>query len=136
MTTINLGEDINATIVAAVNARITAETFAALSNDETLGKFVQAALYQPVKDGGPYSSKTKPFIESLLASAVQAATKAAVSQWVQDNQGPIKERVTSALTNNLDGIADAMVQSMINSSAAASYNTKVDLTFEKRRFED
>lgn len=133
MTTIDLGGDLNKTIVAAVNARITAETFAALSQDEVLGKFVQAALMQPMETER-YSSKKIPYIEQVLKNAVQAATKAAVAQWVNDNQGPIKERVTAALTNNLDGIAAAMVDSMTKSTES-SYYTKVGIEFEKRVFD-
>jgi len=133
MTTINLGDDINATIVAAVNARITAETFAALSNDETLGKFVQAALYQPV-EVERYSSKKVAWIEQVLKNAIQAATKAAIAQWVNDNQGPIKSRVEAALTENMSGIAAAMVDSMTKSTESG-YSTKVSLAFEKRTFD-
>jgi hypothetical protein len=133
MTTINLGDDINATIVAAVNARITAETFAALNNDEVLGKFVQAALYQPM-EVERYSSKRVPYIEQVLKNAVQAATKAAIAQWVADNQGQIKARVEAALTENMSGIAKAMVDSMINSTDSG-YSTKVSVAFEKRVFD-
>lgn len=133
MTTIDLGGDLNKTIVAAVNARINAETFAALSQDEVLGKFVQAALMQPMETER-YSSKKIPYIEQVLKNAVQAATKAAVAQWVNDNQGPIKERVRAALTNNLDGIAAAMVDSMTKSTES-SYYTKVGIEFEKRVFD-
>jgi hypothetical protein len=133
MTTINLGDDINATIVAAVNARITAETFAALSNDEVLGKFVQAALYQPV-EVDRYSSKKAVWIEQVLKNAVQAATKEAVSQWVADNKGAIKASVEAALTSNMDGIAAAMVDSMVKSTDSG-YSTKVSVAFEKRMFD-
>lgn len=133
MTTIDLGKDLNATIVAAVNARITAETFAALSTDEVLGKFVQAALYQPV-EMGRYSSKKEVWIEQVLKNAVQAATKAAVAQWVADNQGPIKARVEAALTENMGGIAQAMVESMVKSTEDG-HSTKVSVAFEKRMFD-
>ncbi len=133
MTTIDLGGDLNATITAAVNARINAETFAALSSDDVLGKFVQAALMQPMETDR-YSSKKIPYIEQVLKNAVQAATKAAVSQWVQENQGSIKERVIAALTDNMDGIAAAMVDSMVKSTQSG-YSTSVSLQFEKRVFD-
>jgi hypothetical protein len=133
MTTIDLGKDLNATIVAAVNARIQAETFAALSSDEVLGKFVQAALMQPMQTER-YGSKTTPYIEQVLKNAVQEATKAAVGQWVADNQGAIKASVEAALTSNMDGIAQAMVDSMVKSTDSG-YSTKVSVAFEKRVFD-
>lgn len=133
MTTIDLGTDLNATITAAVNARINAATLAALSSDDVLGKFVQAALMQPIETDR-YSSKKVPFIEQVLKNAVQAATKKAVSDWVEQNQGNIKARVEAALTGNMDGIAEAMVASMVESTKSG-YSTKVAVQFEKRVFD-
>lgn len=128
MSTIDLGKDINATIVAAVNAKITAETFAALSNDETLGKFVTAALTQKI-EVDRYGPKV-PYINHVLESAIQKATKVAVEEWMLTNEQVVKDKVKELLEANIDNMAGALVGSATE-EMKARYGMQIKIDFQK-----
>lgn len=125
--------DLNQTITAAVNARVEAEMMRALSGDETIGKFVLAALRQPVKKNpnaqyGNESRETETYLTQVLRKAIQASAKSAVEKFVNDEIGTIEDEVRKALRRDVRSIAETLTKSLVD-SAATSYgvNVKVDL---------
>lgn len=129
--TTGLGKDLNDTIIAAVNAKVTAEVFAALNTDEVMAGFINTAMMQPVKVE-QYGSKTEPYLTVVIRKAIQEATKAAISEWMADNEGILKTRVREALSTQVEEMAGALVQGAIDSTSAR-YSTKVDVKFQKER---
>lgn len=129
--TTGLGKDLNDTIVAAVNAKVSAEVFAALNTDEVIAGFITQAMMQPVKVE-QYGSKTEPYLTVVIRKAIQEATKAAINEWMADNQGVLKTRVREALSTQVEDMAGALVQGAI-ASTSHTYTTKVDVKFQKER---
>lgn len=127
----DMSTDINATIVAAVNAKVSAEVFAALNTDEVMSGFITTAMMQPVKVE-QYGSKTEPYLTVVIRKAIQEATKAAIAEWMADNEGVLKARVREALSTQVEDMAGALVQGAI-SSTGGYYSTKVDVKFQRER---
>ena len=127
--TTGLGKDLNDTIIAAVNAKVTAEVFAALNTDEVMAGFITQAMMQPVKVE-QYGSKTEPYLTVVIRKAIQEATKSAINEWMADNEGVLKARVREALSTRVEDMAGALVQGAI-SATSARYSTKVDVKFQK-----
>ena len=129
--TTGLGKDLNDTIIAAVNAKVTAEVFAALNTDEVMAGFITQAMMQPVKVE-QYGSKTEPYLTVVIRKAIQEATKAAINEWMADNEGVLKARVRETLSTQVEEMAGALVQGAIENTSAR-YSTKVDVKFQKER---
>lgn len=125
--------DLNQTISAAVNARVEAEMMKALSGDETIGKFVLAALRQPVKKNpgaqyGAAAKETETYLTQVLRKAIQASAKAACEKFVAEEIGTIEDEVRKALRRDVRNIAEALTQNLVDSAAKAyGVNVKVDL---------
>lgn len=131
MVGIDLGKDLNDTIVAAVNAKVSAEVFAALNTDEVIGNYIMSAMMQPIKIE-QYGSKTEPYLTVVIRKSIQEATKKAIGEWMADNEGILKSKVREALTGNIEQMAGALVEGAIESTSH-SYMTKVDVSFQKER---
>jgi hypothetical protein len=127
--TTDLGKDINATIVAAVNAKVTAEVFAALNSDEVFGQFVSQAMMEPIQPDR-YSSKREPYITNVIRTAIQKATREAINEWMKDNEGVVKSKVRDALALRMEDLAGALVEGAIEATGS-NYSTKVDVKFQK-----
>lgn len=131
MVGIDLGKDLNDTIVAAVNAKVSAEVFAALNTDEVIGNYIMSAMMQPIKIE-QYGSKTEPYLTVVIRKAIQEATKKAIGEWMADNEGVLKTKVREALTGNIEQMAGALVEGAIEATGR-NYMTKVDVSFQKER---
>lgn len=123
--TTDLTGDLNATITAAVNARVEATVTAALAGDEIIGKYVAAALNQPVgEDRSLYGrEKPKPYLTTIVTKAIQEATRSAVEELVAEERPRIVDEVKKALRRNLPEIADRLVDGM----HSARYNVSVNV---------
>lgn len=122
--------DLNATITAAVNARIEAEMMKALSGDATIGSFVTAALQQqvevPKKVG--YGTERVPFLRHVLCEAIRKATEDASRRLVEEEMGSIEDAVRKALRRDVGRIAETMSKSLADAAARAyGFNVTVDL---------
>lgn len=129
--TTGLGKDLNDTIVAAVNAKVSAEVFAALNTDEVIAGFITTAMMQPVKVD-TYGSKTEPYLSVVIRKAIQEATKVAIGEWMADNEGVLKTRVRAVLSTQIEEMAGALVEGAIEATSSR-YSTKVDVKFQKER---
>lgn len=129
MTQPKIEGDLNTVIVSAVNARVEAEMMKALSGDETIGRFVVAALRQniEVQEPGTYHKHTEPFLRNVLRKAIQEATVAAVQRLVAEELPTIEEEVRKALRRDVKQIAETLTNSLAR-SAASPYGVKVDLS--------
>lgn len=121
--------DLNHVIVSAVNARVEAEMMKALSGDETMGKYVVAALRQnvEVKDPHTYRTTAEPFLTNVLRKAIQQATVSAVQRLIAEEMPTIEEEVRKALRRDVKRIAETLTNSLAE-AAAKTYGVKVDLS--------
>jgi hypothetical protein len=120
---------IDATIAAAVHARIEAEVARALMGDEVIGQYVAAALSQPVevKDRSSYRTTTVPFLTTVLRKAMQDATEAAVRTLIASEMDAIETEVRKALRRDLAAIAGTLTKSLVD-AADKTYGINVDMT--------
>ncbi len=132
----NIEQDLNTTIAAAVNARVEAQVFAALSGDEVIGRFISAALneIQPQRDR--YSTREKPqtFMARTLEVAIQKATKAAVERFIEEEVASIEDEVRKALRRDLKRIAETLTGSLVE-AAHKAYGVKVDMSVVIPKYE-
>lgn len=126
--------DLNSVIANAVNARVEAQVLAALSGDEVLGRYVMAALNQPVqlpKPGSSYDKITVTFLNATLQKAVQAAVEQAVRAVVSDEVTAIEDAVRKELRRKIATVAEQLVGSL-SKAAESPYGIKVDLNWPSR----
>lgn len=130
MTTTPPADDINAVIVAAVNARIEAAVAGALAGDEGIRPLVTAALMQEieVKDGYSYRSKKVPFLSEVLRKTIQGATKEAVQRIVAEHAKDIEERVRECMTGAVDQFAKGITESFVKQSTEG-YGVSVKIRY-------
>ena len=126
--------DLNATITNAVNARIEAEVFKALSGDETIGRYVSAALRQTIEvKNNRYGTDRVPFLTLTLRSAIQEATKAAVTRIIAEELPTIEDEVRKALRRDIRGIAETLANSLKDAADKAyGVDVKLDLRMPSR----
>lgn len=110
-----VGDDLNRTIAAAVSAKIEATVMHAFASDDVLGRFVTAALQQPVErpDARDRYGKVKvPYVHAVLNDAIQAATKAAVQRIVAEQADALQTAIEKALVADKKNIAAMLVASL------------------------
>jgi hypothetical protein len=122
--------DINAVIVAAVNARIEAAVAGALAGDEGIRPLVTAALMQEieVKDGHSYRSKRVPFLSEVLRKTIQEATRAAVKRIVEEHAQDIEDRVRECMAGAVDEFAKGITESFVKQSTQG-YGVSVNIRY-------
>ncbi|MBF6416920.1 hypothetical protein [Nocardia cyriacigeorgica] len=124
--------DLNQVIVAAVQARIEAEVAAALSGDEVIGKYVAAALNQPIEVGrNSWDRRQTTFLRNVIDEALRAATKNAVQQAIAEEREAIERAVRAELRDRVDALAVQLVGSAVE-SVENPYGIKVELQYPKR----
>lgn len=125
-----LSSDLNATIAAAINAKVEASVIAALSGDEVLGKYVAAALNQQieVKDGG-YNTRRTTFLRDTIDRTMQQAVKDAVHSFIQGEKELIEAEVGKALRKQAAKIANQFVTHLAEQTIGRSYGVNVELRF-------
>lgn len=111
-TTPNLGDDLNATIAAAVNARIEAAVMEALSGDEVMGRFITAALTEKVETDRYSRAPAKTFLVHTVHQAIQAATRQAVERLMEEEHDRIETEIKKAIRRNLPALADRLVSGL------------------------
>ncbi|WP_306358723.1 MULTISPECIES: hypothetical protein [unclassified Nocardia] len=127
-----LENDLNATIAAAVNARIEAAVAAALSGDEVLGSYVSAALNQPIEVSQGYGRTRKTtFLKHTLDKALQTAAQEAVRTTLTDLLPQLEAAVRAELHRSTDALAAQLVGS-VSKHLEAPYGIKVELRFPER----
>jgi hypothetical protein len=129
--------DLNAVITSAVQARIEAEVLAALSGDETFGKFVLAALNQQVEvpkpGGSSYDKLRVPWLQAVLSNSIQDATRQAIRKVLEVEAPKLEEAVTAELRKNIKQIAQGLVGAMTE-SAKSDYSFKIEVTPRGRNY--
>lgn len=121
--------DLNATITAAVNARVEAAVLAAFSGDGTLGRYVTAALQRPVEVPDPdrsYGKRKVPFAHHLIEQAIRDAAKAAVQKVLTEDAALIEDEVRKHIKRAAPDIAARMVGA-VSDVAAKGYGIQVSL---------
>lgn len=120
--------ELNRTIAQAVNAKIESSVFAALSGDEVFGKYVTAALMQPVEveNRRTYRKEQVPWLNKVLSDMIRDATKAAVENWMAENIGSIEDEVAKTLRREAKNIA-AGLASNLGEQVAKSHGVSVNV---------
>lgn len=107
-----LDKDLNDTIAAAVNAKVEAAVMVALAGDEVLGRFVSAALTQPVATDRYSREKAPTFLAHTVQKAVQEATRVAIERLVEEAKPEIEQHVRKALRAKLPEVAATLVDGL------------------------
>lgn len=107
-------DDINQIIASAVNARVEAAVLEAMTNDNTMRTFVQAALNQKSKEG--YGREEKTLLNRLLENAIQEQTEAVVAEEVRKSADAIRAEVRAALEQSIGVISDSLVDGFVASA--------------------
>jgi trimethylamine:corrinoid methyltransferase-like protein len=119
-----LDNDLNKTIAAAVNAKVEAGVLAALSSDDTIGRFVSAALSERVRDN--YSSREETFIGYTVREAIKAATKSACIRLVETEMPAIEEAIRKELRKRIGQISEKMAERL--AEQVTGYGLKIEFT--------
>jgi hypothetical protein len=132
----NLGEDITASITAAVNARVEAEMLRAFSGDEVFAQFVSRALRQSVEVprlDGRYGTEKVPFLSDVLYKSIQEATRKAVVRWIEQETANIEAEVRKQLKAQAPAIAKGLVDQLGGVAIDASkYAHVIKVIFQKK----
>ena len=128
MSTEHLSTDLNATIANAVTARIEAEVTAALSGDEVIGKYVSAALQEPVevKNNRTYRTEKVPYLRHTLNQAFRAMVKDALARVLEEERETIEAEIRKALKRESGAVAEKFTAALTE-RAAQSYGITVDV---------
>jgi 2-phospho-L-lactate guanylyltransferase (CobY/MobA/RfbA family) len=112
----NIDTDLNATIANAVNARIEAEVIKALSGDEVLGRYVAAALAEPVARD-TYGRNKPTRLQTAITDAISNATKAAIIAVVEEDMPRLKDEVRKCFRRDADKLAQSVADGLAGSLA-------------------
>lgn len=125
--------DLNQVIIAAVNARIEASVAAALSGDDVIGKYVAAALNEPieVKDRSGYRTRKTSYLREVIDGAIREATKAAVSTVIAEEREAIERAVRAELRERTDALAVQLVGSAV-AAVEKPYGVSIKLEYPSR----
>ena len=118
-------EDINEVIKNAVTARVEAAVLEAMSGDDTVRTFVQAALNKKVSTTG-YGGDQKSLLTHLLQQSIEEHTKAIVAEEVAANSGAIREEVRKALRKSIGVITDSLVDGFVANASGRYPSIKVE----------
>lgn len=123
---INLGPDLDATISAAVTARVEAAVLEALSGDQFIGQMVGKALSQEIEVGGTYGRKKTTFMQETLRSTIQECVKVATAEVIAERKDEIKDAVRAAIAGKIEVIATAMADNIVE-KASSPYGIRVEM---------
>lgn len=119
---------IDATIAAAIQARVEASVIQALSGDQVLGQYVAAALNQPLTLERNYKKIETTFLKHTINLALQGAIKAAINAFLVDEVELINDEIRKALRRNVTNIAEQMTHALAT-RAGTTYGMSIDLKF-------
>ena len=117
--------DINQIISAAVNARVEAAVLEAMTSNNTMATFVQAALSRKVTTPGGYSRDEKPLLTHLLHTTIEEQTKVVVAEEIKKSQEVIRAEVRKALNKSIGVITDSLVDGFVANAEGRYPSIKV-----------
>lgn len=126
----NLGDDLNATIAHAVTARVEAEVIKALSGDETIGRYVTAALMEPVVVDKYDRKKDRPYLTHVLKETIRKTTKDVLAGILVEEQPLIEAEIRKALRRGVADMAEGIAKSVAE-NATKGYGVNVTLNLPK-----
>lgn len=121
-----VSNDLNSVVAEAVKAKITAEVAAALSGDEVMGRYVAAALGQPVEIRRGYDTKKVPFLSHVIETSIREATKDVVREVIAENVDTIRDETRKAVRRRLNTIAESFAES-VQKQAESNYGITIDV---------
>lgn len=132
--------DINAVIVSMAKDKINEAVRNAIVGDEIIGAFVRAALQAPVQAYGTdrYNSKTVPFIDNAVTSAIHQAAQNAIRKVVEEQASEIEAAVRAALIAGIPEIAGTLYSRFAGNVSGSGYgfDLKIEVVKEKTYDDD
>lgn len=126
----DVNPNLDTIIAQAVEAKISAAVIQALSGDEVLGRYVTAALQQPVEiNDGSYNKKKVPFLDHVIRTAMRKAVNAAVVELLEGEVENIKTQVAKQLRASSNTIAEQFVAQLADKTIKNAYGLSVTLKF-------
>jgi len=122
----NTVSSIDETIQAAVSARIEAEVARALAGDEVIGRYVTAALQQPIEPDR-YSRNKVPYLTHVLQKAIRKSTEKILKEVIDEQKDAIREQIRLGIKRQCGQIADAAVQQLSSESFDWRADVKVNI---------
>lgn len=122
----DLDLDLNATIAAAVNARIEATVLSALAGDEVIGALVSAALNQEVEIKRDYKTSKTTWLKHTVAASIREATKLAIAKIIAEEQPLIEDEIRKAFRRQASEFANGIAKSLVD-KAGNAYGVSVEL---------
>ena len=119
-----LGQDLDKTIVAAVNARVEAAVLEALSGDEVIGRLVTAALQQKIQARGSY--QTKSMLQHVIDETIHGCVQRAVAKALDEEVQVIEDAVRKQLKRDAASVAAQLVGAF--RTATDGYGLRIDIT--------
>lgn len=128
----NTGASIDASIAAAVEAKIHATVFEALAGDKVIGRYVTAALQAPVtvKDPHSYRERQSTWLNEALAVTIRKAAESAVAEAIEAEKETIRKEVAKALRAEATKLAGQMVDTL---AEAVKNGWSVNVDFKGNR---
>ena len=125
MTKNNAGDDLNQTIVAAVQARIETSVAEALLTDEAFAPFVTAALTQEVDRPGSYGRNKVTYLRLIMERSIEEQTKKVVAEEIEGQKEKIRDEVRKALRKSVGVLADSLVDGFVDSAQGRHPSVRV-----------
>ena len=129
----DIANDLNATITAAVQARIEASVAEALSGNQLVTQYVAAALTREVtvRDRDSYKDRKTTFLRETIEAQIKGATEVAVRKIIAEEAPAIEAAVTTELRKNVKAISSKLVGQVVE-AASKSYGVSVELKYPGR----
>lgn len=121
-----LTQNLDDTIIAAVNARVEAAVMAALAGDETIGQFVAAALAQEVGETGYGRDRRKiTFLHQTVSKAIQEMTVTVLAEVLENERDLVETEIRKALRRYIPNIAEGLAENLVGVSRSGGYRISV-----------
>lgn len=122
-----ISNDLNKTIAAAVNAKVEAGVLQALSSDDVLGRFVAAALNEPVRR--EYGQGDENFVGRTVREAIKKATQEAAKRAMELEMPAIEEMVRKELRKRIGDISKGIAEQVVKSTTG--YGMRIEFLLPK-----
>lgn len=119
-----INDDINSVVASAVNARVEAAVFEAMTSDDTIRAYVSAALNEKVEDRYNYRKDT--YINTILKDTIKKITKDVVAEEIVVAEDLIRREVKDALDRSIGVITDSLVEGFVASARGSYPSIKVE----------
>lgn len=122
----NLGPELDKTISSAVNAKIEAEVFKAMTSDDVIGQYVAAALNEKVADPDNRYGSKQTLINVSMKKAIKKMTEQVIADEVNKQVDAIREEVEKALKASIGVISDSLVTGFVANVQGGRPNIEVN----------